>query len=246
MTGEQLFALWAPGESPWSVWAKPVLFATLNSVPDTTIPLTLPDIANFPEPSGTAVVIDVVGTDSVLYGLSLAKIGYRPVPLYNGAVAPNAIINMGAIQTHLGYGAPILEGCAIGPSAPPVFLLNAERLDDAYGADIPGRFDNRWCVVLQDMPSIDALRDSGIKQVVLIANGVMDDLSHILCRYQDGGLPILRTPDFGTAPDPQKITRPKFYKSLVERFEVYAGLRRNAAGGFGAVVPDSNSGGGFG
>lgn len=245
VTGEQLFSLWAPKDSPWSLWAKPVLFAAL-AVPEPDHDLTLPDVRNFPRPPGTAAIIDVAGTDSVLFGLALTQIGYRPVPLFNSTVAPSALVDMRIIQNFLGFGAGVLRDANLPADAPPVFLLNADRLDNGRDAKKPGRYDNRWCVVAQDMPSAEFLRDHGIGQVVVVAFRVMDDLAHILCRYQDAGLSILRTPGFGTPPAPEEISRPTFYKSLIERFEVYLGLRRNAAGGFGAIVPDPQSSGGFG
>jgi hypothetical protein len=241
-----LFSLWAPQESPWSVWAKPVLFAEVGAAQDLDYSLPVPSPENFPRPPGTAAVVDLDGTDSILYGLALLTIGYRPVPLFNGTVAPSALVDMRVIQNFLGFGAGALRQARLSPDAPPVFLMNADRLDNKTDASKPGRYDNRWCVVPQDMPSAEFLRDHAITQIALVAQNVMDDLAHVLRRYQDAGLPISRTPDFGTPLAPIEVARPKFYKSLIERFEVSLGLRRNAAGGFGAVVPEPSSGGGFG
>jgi len=243
---EELFALWAPSESPWSVWVKPVLFADAPPLPATNEPPDVPRAENFPLPGNTAAIVDIDGARSVLLGLGLARIGYRPVPLYNSGIEAAMLVNMYPIAEMLSYGAGALRQCAIGPGAPPAFLLNADRLDNSSEARRPGRYDNRWCVVPQDMPSAECLRDSGITHVALIAREVMDDLSHILCRYQDAGLQVSRTVDFGIAPTPVTVQRPSFYKSFFYRFKVYAGLRRNAAGGFGAVVPEPSSSGGFG
>jgi hypothetical protein len=247
MNNEDLFALWAPPESRWSVWAKPVLFAGLIGSPLSDSTLDIPRVGRFPLPPDTAAVIDVPGSDSVLAGLALAQAGYRPVPLYNSSVAPGMLVNMNAVAIYLKLAIDVLKRCTIGADAPPVFLLNADRLDNAAGATVPGRYDNRWCVVPQDMPSAEFLKDAGITRVALLADSVKDDLAHVLYGYQDAGLPIARTVDFGIAPTPITVTKPSFYKSALYRLEVYAGLRRNAAGGFGAVVPDpSSSGGGFG
>lgn len=245
MTGEDLFALWAPAESPWSVWAKPVIFADMEYVQELDEQLTLPKVQNFPLPSNTAAVIDVDGSDSVLFGLALAQIGYRPVPLYNSGMASSMLVDMRAISNYLALGAAVLKRSTLSEEAPPAFMLNADRLDNEQGAKIPGRYDNRWCIVPQDMPSADFLKDAGITQIALVSKAVEDDLSHVLYGYQEAGIPVMRTVDFGIAPTPETIGKPKFYKSALYRLEVYAGLRRNSAGGFGGVVPDPNSGGGF-
>lgn len=248
MNREDLFDLWAPPDSPWSVWAKPVLFADMNYSTGVGGPVDPPRVANFPLPPGTAVVVDVEGSNSVVYGLALAKAGYRPVPLFNSGIEAGMLVNMRSVADYLLLGAETLQGCSLGPDAPPAFLLNADRLDNSGFSNQPGRYDNRWCVVAQDMPSAHYLQEMGIRQVVLVASQIRDDLSHILLRYQEAGLPILRTPDVATPPQSVTVTKPPFYKSLIYRSMVYMGLRRNAAGGFGAVVPNPSTGvyGGFG
>jgi hypothetical protein len=246
MLSEALFAIWAPPDSRWSDWAKPVLFASIQEPVVSDRSLDIPRAGQFPLPPDTAAIIDLAGSDSVLSGLALAKAGYRPVPLYNSGVAPGMLVNMNAVAIYLELGADVLKTCALGAEAPPVFMLNADRLDNAAGATVPGRYDNRWCIVPQDMPSAEFLKDSGIKQIALLADGVKDDLAHVLYGYQDAGISVMRTVDFGIRPTPINVAKPSFYKSALYRLEVYAGLRRNAAGGFGAAVPDPNaSGGGF-
>lgn len=241
--GEDLFDLWAPPESPWSVWAKPVLFAGIDNPLDATVPLEIPVVTNFPRPAGKAVVVDVPGSDAVLCGLALARAGYRPVPLFNGSVAPNMLVDMRIIANYLGFGARTLRACSLKADAPPAFLLNADRLDNAAGATKPGRYDNRWCVVPQDMPSAGYLMGEGIKQIIVVSDKVRDDLSHVLCRYQDAGIAILRAPDLATAPMPVTVSKPAFYRSLLYRLQAFSGLRRNSVGGFGAIVPNPSSGG---
>jgi hypothetical protein len=93
------------------------------------------------------------------------------------------------------------------------------------------------------MPSASYLADAGIKQIVLVSDKIRDDLSHILCRYQDAGIAILRAPDVMTAPMAVTVTKPPFYRSFLYRLQAYSGLRRNSVGGFGAIVPDPSSGG---
>jgi hypothetical protein len=180
LTPDQLFAAWAPADSPWSAWAKPVLFAYLPvSVPQSG-PLETPSIEGFAPARDTMMIIDAPEDKSVLIGLALAKIGYQPVPLYNSAIHQGMIVDMRPIAECLVCGARNLERIKLRPDAPPAFLLNAERMDHSDTAKIPGRFDNRWCVVPQDMPSAEYLLDAGIRNVVLIADRIRDDLKHIL------------------------------------------------------------------
>jgi hypothetical protein len=244
MNGEDLFGIWAPADSRWSVWAKPVLFADIYGAASATDPITFPEATPYLQMRDAAVIVDVPGSDSVLYGIALARRGYQPVPLYNGGIAPGMLVNMGVIANFLGFCAAALKNCPLPAAAPPVFLLNADRLDNAAGARQPGRFDNRWCVVPQDMPSAEYLSGAGIRKVVLISDRARADLVHILRRYQDAGLTILHSLDLTTPPVAFNVPRPAFYKSFFYRLMAYSGLRRNSAGGFGAVVPDPQSSGG--
>ncbi len=101
MTPEEAFAIWAPPSSPWSAWAKPVLFANepqWDSTGDPQLP-DAPDPTWIEPPASssgyrdgapkrsadvsTAVVIDLPGAEAVPWGLAFARRGWRPVPLYN-------------------------------------------------------------------------------------------------------------------------------------------------------------------
>lgn len=245
LSREDIFAAWAPADSPWSVWAKPVLFANTpldlpERVPD------LPDVGMFPHVRDAAIIVDLNGVDSALFGLALAQMGYQPVPLYNSGGASGALIDMEAIASILTWGVDILRRSKRKPDAPPAFLLNADRMDHGDGATLPGRYDNRWCVVPQDMPSADFLKSAGIKRVILVSPRRQDDLSHILHRYQEARLDLSRIEQAGAASVPLEIPKPASYKSMWYRIGVLAGLRRNSAGGFGGLIPDPGSAGGSG
>lgn len=245
---EELFALWAPDESPWSAWAKPVLFADCKA-PAAGQPLYAqrPSAGNFPRGHDMAAIVDVPGANAVLFGVALAGAGYRPVPLFNSGTGNSALVDMQSIADYLVYAAADLKALSLPADAPPAFLLNADRLDHTGDSVTPGRYDNRWCVVPQDMPSAEFMRDAGIARFVLVSDRVREDIAHVLCRYQDAGIAILRADDLAATPVAVTVDKPPDYKSLFYRFQVFAGLRRNAAGGFGGVVPDpQSSGSGFG
>jgi hypothetical protein len=246
LSADQLFEIWAPSESRWSAWAKPILFAYAPSLPSAMEPVYLPQIEGFPSTRDTAVIVDLPGATSVYAGLALAKVGYRPVPLYNSGISSGMLIYMTGIAELLTASVDILKRCPLEAGSPPAFLLNADRMDHSAQATTPGRYDNRWCVVPQDMPSAGTLLDAEIKQVVLVAEEVKDDITHVLCRYQEAGLRLFRAPSTHEPLTALTVTPPRFYKSIWYRLGVFSGLRRNAAGGFGAVVPNPNSGGGYG
>ncbi|HUP90963.1 MAG TPA: hypothetical protein VM074_01850 [Solimonas sp.] len=243
-TPAELYAAWAQPESPWSAWAKPVLFAsTLFSPSPETLP-ELPRVDGVPRNRDTAVIADLPGAESVLVGLALAQHGYQPVPLYNCSGAAGMVVDVMPIARLLQVGAVLLGRLPRRAGAPPAFLLDAERMANPAGSIAPGRYDNRWCVVPQDMPSASRLQAAGIRQVVLIADRVRDDLAHVLHRYAEAGLVLRQCRDPGALPAAVEVPRPQHYKSLWYRLWVFAGLRRNSAGGFGAIVPDPSSAGG--
>jgi hypothetical protein len=243
---KHVFEAWAPADSKWSVWAKPVLFMGTRLGAFDTDPTLLPPVEAVAYAKRTAVIVDVTGPASVRMGLALAKAGYQPVPLYNSGGAPGEMIDMRRIAIELGPGAEMLRGLKRKPDAMPVFLLNADRLESYGNANAPGRYDNRWRLVPQDMPSAEFLKEAGVERIVLVSDKVREDLAHVLHRYQDAKIDLLRTPDAVAAPERINVAKPGNYRSWWYMIGVFAGLRRNSAGGFGAMIPDVSSTGGTG
>lgn len=241
-----VYKKWAPDGVSWTAWTKPVLFASMfeSDLRDHELP-PLPDgewAAQLDK--STAIIVDLPGDDAILEGLALARRGWRPVPLFNGCKALGMIIDVAPLTKLLAAGGKFLDDLEISPDAPPVFLLDSRRMDFSNSVQV-GRFDNRWCIVPQDMPSGKFLKEAGIQTVLVRSDRIRDDLSHILCRYQElkigieiykGGLPI------------EKVTvrEPSLFRSLTYRWSVFRGLRRNSTGGFGSVVPDPGSSTGLG
>lgn len=243
MMPEEVYDLWAPESSPWSAWAKPVLFAALNRVsapPELVLP---EDLAWAPDSTArTAVVVDLPGEAAVLTGLALARRGYQPVPLFNGCLASGMVVDVAPLAAALLGGAEPLRHQPPAKAAPPAFLLDSRRREGKEQVR-PGRFDNRWAVVPQDMPSGNRLREAEIGAVLVRAATVQEDLTHILCRYQQAGIRLQQVPDDLAEPQPLTVSPPSGFRSLWYRLGVFAGLRRNSAGGFGAIVPQPGSAG---
>jgi hypothetical protein len=246
---QALYQVWAPDDGPWSDWAKPVLFAALAgralAAPEGPPPVGVPWAPSVG--LRHAVVVDLPGGESVQVGLALAARGYQPVPLFNGTAGGNMIVDVSSILIGLLTGAQVLTGRALSPDSLPAFLLDADRQSGA-GSVAPGRYDNRWCVLPQDFPSARRLRERDVHGVVVVAATVRPDLAHVLRRYEEDSLPLFQVdPAASGLTTALSVPRPSRFRGLWYRIGVVLGLRRNAAGGFGARVPEPGSGArGFG
>ena len=260
MNKEEIFSIWAPENSIWSRWAKPVLFAHLDSalsyIPVTNAPV---DVSWSPSPDEkVAIVLDLPNAEGVLIGLVLAGRGYRPVPLYNALplpfgqtlLSPATISRVAAVDvlpiiSALRTGSKSLAQVSLPSDAPPAFLLDANR--KGTRKMIPDEFDNRSVSFTTDFPSANFLASQSIQRVLLVQKQVLEpqpDLAHTLRRWQDGGLKLERLRLDPLSPrEPFEVPRPAWYGAMFQRVLSAIGLRRSSSGGFGAWVPDSSAGG---
>lgn len=258
MKPTELYKIWAPDGALWSDWAKPVLFARnpmIGGNVDPAAELAALDLGWVPAADqATAIILDLPRAVPVWWGLALSQRGYRPVPLFNGVCEPLTtqlpLVDVKPIIWALNEGTGILMATQLPLAAPPVFLLDSNRMAGGNLA-APGRFDNRWWVFPQDFPSANFLQAQGIRSVILgqqVAAPPQRDLAHVLLRWQEAGIPILAAGLTGSAapPRPIQVFRPDKFRSLWYRALALVGLRRNSTGGFGAVVPEPGSSGGFG
>lgn len=232
------YKIWAPDDALWTEWAKPVLFVRVPSRYNKDF--TVPDIIWTSQVDfNTMVVIDLPEGEGVAEGMALARLGYRPVPLYNGVYGPNdmsMIVNVEDIVAALYRGADELTTLNIRSDAPPAFILDSNRMKGEEKH--PGKYDNRWCVFPQDMPSASFLSKQGIHRVIVRSDKIQNDLSHILRRYQEQGIKVYQCN--GTEPLKEvTVVKPSKFKSLFYRFKVISGLTRNGTGGFGGTIPEA-------
>ena len=250
MSPEDLYNIWAPENGRWSAWVSPTFFTNLDYVDaieeKDDLEIQLPK-----EPC--AVVIDLPGERAIRLAMQLAASdGYRPVPVINAMPGPvymglissttwNTLctVDMSGLATALCAASPRLAHMALKPEALPVFLVDRARM---YGSGPVenGIFDNRWRVFPQDFPSAAFLRSCGIEKVVLVEDFTtqpQQDLAHVLRRYQDAGLQLFDRE--GATID---VVRPPMFGLPLYRLFSALSLRRNKAGGFGAIVrlPDTN------
>ncbi|MCC7407771.1 MAG: hypothetical protein IT442_06840 [Phycisphaeraceae bacterium] len=260
MNAEIVYQTWAPKDSPWSVWAKPVLFAAMGRGHGYALSMSpwpaLPagDLSWAEDRLGdTGVVVNLDGTDAVRKGLALMEKGYRPVPVFNGAPSYDSPEVRGVrpvIEALLAGTVKVAEEAEkLAPGAPPAFLIDSRRTR-ADVASQPGMFDNRWIVFPQDFPSATYLRSAGISRMVVVQHGtweLTEDLRHVLLRWQEGGvrIEVWRT-DVPPPPREVQVRRPRGFRWMWARLLMMLAYRVNAAGGFGSRIPYQNQGGGYG
>ena len=244
---EEIFNCWAPVESPWSGWAKPVLFAQCHALTDDRkddLTQWRMGLDKLPSRGGdVAVVVEVAGGRSVIIGLELARKGFRPVPLFNATDGPMALVDVEPIARALGSASGELAKLGVREGEPPAFLLDADRM---HGSPVPNKYDNRSVVLPQDFPSGTMLRSRGINEVlVLTASSIIGrDLEHVLLRWQEAGLPLkTQNIDRDDGPKELRVTPPSMFRKAWYRWTALLGLRRNNVGGFGGTVPEQTSGG---
>jgi len=254
MDCQTAYDLWAPCQSVWSVWAKPVLFAHLPRASMELPPLSTPDVRWVPSSvARRAIVVDLPGAEAVAMGLALAARGYRPVPLFNAcpppspvhATSPVAVIDVDSILTALVEGCDRLSQMRLPDNAPPAFLLDSLRQQPTQPVSV-GLFDNRSVVFVTDFPSATFLTAQGIQQVILVRQyrqGLERDLAYALRTWQKAGIELQITAlRDRTQPQPLTLPRMGWLTGLWLRLRAWFGLRRNQAGGFGGFVPESSSG----
>lgn len=249
----EIYAAWAPAESPWSPWVKTAVFAHIPDEMELLRPPASPVSGDAIVAGGEprALVVDLPGPQSVATGLALAARGYRPVPLFNSCPPTSederqmsaAAVDARAILEALVTGAAEFGPRSLPVEAPPVFLVDSRR--DAPGVVIAPRvFDNRAVVFAADFPSAQFLRSRGILRARVIHDPdtpVGNDLRHALSHWVTDGIAIeVMTPD-GASLD-VAWPRAGFFGELAERWRALFTLQRGARGGFGRLVPEASGG----
>jgi hypothetical protein len=251
--GRAIFEAWAPADAPWTPWAKPILFAHVDSVRDERLELVRPawlrreflsppgEAATYRSASNgaTAVVVDLAGIEGIALGLTLADFGFRPVPLYNALPALRSIVPMDDVLRGIVAGAEQLARRPPSRHAPPAFLLDARRAGPG-GVASPGQFDNRSVAFGTDFPSAVRLQQAAIVDVILVQSGrhtPASDLAVTLAKWHAAGIALrLLRADSPAMPAPMTVPSVGF----LGRFQQWlrrSSLRGDTYRGFGGAVP---------
>jgi hypothetical protein len=260
MTGKQLYEVWAPTESSWSPWVSPALFAQMECREDSAAIVPGRSETRWYEERAdpeSAVIVDLPGADSFQLAMTLAALGYRPVPVINASPGPLpllftppsqplVVLDMSGLLAEICASSRVLHDLRLGPGAPPAFILDSLRLkgNNPVRDDV---FDNRWMIFPQDFPSARFLAEHKIKRVILVQvqqNQPQDDLSHVLLRWQQAGIEILaKSSGEKDAPARLSVPTPSQFKASWYRALAIMGFRRSSVGGFGSFIPETSSAG---
>jgi len=261
-----VFKTWAPSDSAWSQWVSPALFAqiacTVGAAAD-GVDVPVPTWREEKTSPESAVIVDLPGADSIRLAMALAKRGYRPVPIINASPGPVGlqltflpptnvsrqsvvVLDMSSLVREICMGTAFLQKLSFASDAPPVFILDALRLRGTNPIR-DDMFDNRWMVFPQDFPSARFLADKKIKRLTLVQTGKahpLEDLSHVLLRWQEAGIEIFARAS-GDTGSPSRITvsKPSRFKVSWYRALATVGLRRSSVGGFGSFIPETSAAG---
>lgn len=209
---KEIYRLWAPFESKWTNWVRPVPFIGIDEFKEVYefIDYTLPSIRYLDEVlKDTAIIIDIQGVNSIKEGIVLTKIGYRPIPIFNGTnptLGSISTTNNSIIEPLLVWGAMQLKEIKLDVDAPPAFLLDSNRLN-RYKSN-RSVFDNSWDIYPQDIPTYKYFLENGITKIVVRGERLQNDLEKVLYKYQKNGIKIFFTNGY-EEPREIKLRRPK-------------------------------------
>lgn len=207
MTGKDIFKIWAPVGAKWVDWVRPVPFIGIKEKTKlyTVTDFIISDIKYINKlDENTAIIVDLPSSDGIKEGLGLAKLGFRPIPLYNGTNGEQgaiSILNNQEIETDLIYGALELKKIHIRDDAPPAFLLDSNRTH-RFKMNV-SVFDNSWDIYSQDMPSVEFFKQNNINKIIVRGEKIQRDLKRILYKFQKENIQILLTNGYE---EPKKVT----------------------------------------
>ena len=194
MTGRDVYKKWAPAGVRWTEWVRPVPFVSMDySYLDGGLSEHTTPVIGYANGCSmdTAIIVDLPGAESVKEGIALARLGFRPIPVYNGTSGQEgamAIVDTLAIENALKWGAGELEGIKIADNAPPAFLLDSNRTHRLkMNASV---FDNSWDIYDQDLPTAEYLMGKDIRRIVVRGVKMQTDLIKILFKFQGKGITI--------------------------------------------------------
>lgn len=194
MTNKEAYKIWAPFGKKWVDWVRPVPFVGMNeySKQYNFSGLSITTIDYIDESfSHTAIIVDLPGIQSVMEGIGLAKVGYRPIPVYNGTIeqlCARATVDNQSVGMALMWGAEKLVDIDISDEALPAFLLDSNRMN-RFKMEI-SIFDNSWDLYHQDLPSAEYFINNGIRKIVVIGECISKDLKKIFYGFQKKGISI--------------------------------------------------------
>lgn len=220
MNGKEAYKIYAPEGVKWIDWIRPVPFIAIDSC-NRNLAANWTDrniIFTNCYKNDIAIFIDLPGKETIETGISLAHIGYRPIPLFNGTNPQKnitAILNNSNLESTLINGALKLKNINLDKNANPVFLLDSYRTNRYREKE--SIFDNSWDLYSQDIPTAEYFKQNGITKIIIVANIIQHDLKKIFLKFQNVGIEIYLTNGYTEA---KKVILKKTFKELFEKEEL--------------------------
>jgi len=195
---------------------KPIFSPSMNASYSRGQALAEDILANATNPGETAIIVDLIGRDSIAYGAGLASHG-RLITTFDNYPHPLGVVPSHETLAAMLYYADEIAAkqAALPENAPPVFLLDAHRLNPYEDQD--NLFDNRY---LAKVPPAAKLIEAGIKHIIYVTPDSsrtveMDDLNEDFVDYKNAGISVAILPASEFIPDPNQSvglgSRPRYY-----------------------------------
>lgn len=220
MIGKEIYKIYAPDCTKWTEWVRPVPFVAIDTYNRKPMSNWLDRKLIFINKyeNDTAIFIDLPGKESIEFGIGLAHIGYRPIPLFNGTdeqIGSQATTDTYIIESALINGSEKLKSISLGNNANPVFLVDSSRTNRYRAKE--SIFDNSWDLYKQDIPTAEYFKANGIYKIIVVGNNIQGDLRKIFLEFQKAGIEIYLTDGYKTA---EKIILKKTLKERLEKEEL--------------------------
>ena len=220
MIGKEIYKIYAPKDTKWTKWIRPVPFVAIDTYNRKPISNWLDRKVIFTEKyeKNTAIFIDLPGKESIELGISLANIGYRPIPLFNGTdeqIGSQPTTDTYIIERTLINGSKKLKSISLENDANPAFLLDSLRTNRYRPKE--SIFDNSWDLYKQDIPTAEYFKANGIYKIIVVGNKIQRDLRKIFFEFQNAGIEIYLTDGYKTA---EKVMLKKTLKERLEKEEL--------------------------
>lgn len=220
MTGMEIYEIYAEKDAKWTEWVRPVPFVGIDTYNrKNTRKINDKKIYFINEyKKDTAIFIDLPNIESIEFGIALTKIGYRPIPIFNGTdeqLNSNSTNTSYLVEEGLYSGAQKLKNIKIELDANPVFLLDSNRLNRYRKKE--SIFDNSWDLYGQDIPSFNYFKDNGINKIIVVGEKINRDLRKIFFKFQDNGIEFYQTNGYSNT---KKVILKKTIKEKFEKEEL--------------------------
>ena len=220
MIGKEVFKTFAPEGAKWTEWVRPVPFVAIDKYNRKPISNWVDRKIIFIKKyeKNTAIFIDLPGVESIEFGITLADMGYRPIPLFNGTdeqVGSKATTDTYLIENCLINGYNKLKNISLENDANPTFLLDSLRTNRYRARE--SIFDNSWDLYKQDIPTPNYFLENGITKIIVVGNKIQRDLRKIFFEFQKKGISFFLTDGYNI---PKNIVLKKTVKERFEKEEI--------------------------